>query len=90
MRKSSNSCFSRSWKRGNLKKYLTRLSSIESQPKKVAVVVIVVVVVGLVVGVAVVIILCQRNLCLKYDQNWFNNKQCFVVVVVIVLVFCSF
>ena len=45
MRKSSNSCFSRSWKRGNLKKYLTRLSSIESQPKKVAVVVMVVVVV---------------------------------------------
>ena len=45
----------------------TRLSSIESQPKKVTVVVVVVVVVvfvvvGLVVGVLVVIISGQRNL----------------------------
>ena len=59
----------------NLK--LTRLSSIESQPKKVDVVVVVVilvvvvvvfVVVGLVVGV--VIILRQRTLPLKFGQNW--------------------
>ena len=53
------------------------------------VVFIVFVVVGLVVSVAVVIILCQRNLLLKFGQNWVNNKQC-IVLVVIVLVFLFF
>ena len=55
---------------------ITRLSSVESQSKKVVVVVVVVVivvvglVVGLVVGVVVVIILRQRHLLLKFGQNW--------------------
>ena len=46
----------------------TRLSLIESQPKKVAVVdvVVVVVVVAIVVG--------HKNLTLKFGQNWVNDK----------------
>ena len=51
----------------------TRLSSIESQPKKVVVVVVVVVVV-LVVLVVVVTIVGHKNLTLKLDQNWVNNR----------------
>ena len=59
--------------------YKTRLSSIELQPKKVAVVVGVVVVVFVFVGVGVVvvvIILGQRNLTLKgpcYRNNFFHT-----------------
>ena len=66
----------------NLK--LTRLSSIESQPKKVDVVVVVVVlvvvvVVFVVVGLVdvvggVVIIVGHRNLTLKFVPNRFSNK----------------
>ena len=55
----------------------TRLSSIESQPKKVIVVfvvVVVVVVVGHVVVVIVVIIVGHRNLTLQFGQNRANNK----------------
>ena len=52
------------------------LSSIESQPKKVVVLVFVVIVVG--------IIVCNINLTSKFGQNCFNN---ILVVVVIVLVF---
>ena len=51
----------------------TRLISIESQPKKVVVVVVVVVVFVAAVFV-VVIIIGHRNLTLKFDQNWVNNK----------------
>ena len=51
----------------------TRLSSIESQPKKVVVVVLVVV-------VFVVITIGHKNLTLKFDQNWVNNKSFIVVV----------
>ena len=53
----------------------TRLFSIESHPKKVAVVVVVVVVVVFVVvgGIVVLIIVGHRNLTLKFGQNWFNN-----------------
>ena len=40
----------------------------------VVVVVVVFVVVGLVVGLVVVIIPRQRNLTLKFGQNWVNNK----------------
>ena len=57
------------------------------KPKKVAVVflfVVVVVVVVVVVFVVVVINLRQRNLLLKFCQNWVKNKQCIVVVVVMV------
>ena len=47
----------------------TRLSSIESQPKKV------VVVVGIVFAVFVVVIIVDhKNLTLKFGQNWVNNK----------------
>ena len=42
----------------------TRLSSIESRPKKVVVVVVVV----------VVIIVGDKNLTLKFGKNWVNNK----------------
>ena len=45
-----------------------RLSSIESQPKKFAVVVVVV------VGLVVVIIVGHKNLALKFCQNWGNNE----------------
>ena len=41
----------------------TRLSSIESQPKKVGV-----------VFVVVVIIVAHKNLTLKFGQNWVHNK----------------
>ena len=65
-----------------LNKYQTRLSSIESQPKKVVVVVflveavVVVLVVVYVVGLVVVVIIIvgHRNLTLKFDPNWVNNK----------------
>ena len=77
------------------KKEKTRLSSIESQPKKV---VVVVVVVGLVVvfgvpvfgfvvfGGVVVTIVGHRNLTLKFGQKWVNDKRYIVIVVVVVLV----
>ena len=45
--------------------------------------VVVVVVVFVVVGLVVVIIPRQRNLTLKFGQNWVNNKQCIDVVVII-------
>ena len=48
-----------------MKIFDTRLISIESQPKKVVVVVVVFV---------FVIIIGHRNLTLKFDQNWVNNK----------------
>ena len=52
----------------------TRLSSIESRPRKVVVaVVILVVVVGL-VAVIFVIIFGHRTLTLKFAQNWVNSK----------------
>ena len=55
--------------------FKTRLISIESQPKKVGVVVVDVVVVVLVAAVfVVVIIIGNRNLTLKFDQNLVNNK----------------
>ena len=57
----------------------TRLSSIESQPKKVVFVVVVVVFVVVVGGV--VIIVGHRNLTLKFGQNWVSNKWYIVVVV---------
>ena len=44
---------------------MTRLSSIESQPKKVVVVAVV---------VFVVIIVGHQSLTLKFGQNWVNNK----------------
>ena len=59
----------------------TRLGSIESQPKKVVVVVVFVVVVFV-----VAIIVDNKNLTLKFGQNWVNNKLYIVVVVFIVLV----
>ena len=43
-----------------------RLISIESQPKKVVAVVVVVVVVVIIIG--------HKNLTLKFDQNWVNNR----------------
>ena len=46
----------------------TRLSSIESQPKKIVVVVM------LIVIVAVIIVVGHKNLTLKFNQNWVNNK----------------
>ena len=63
-----------------MKKKITRIISIELQPKKVVVVVIVVAVVvvvfvvGLVVGGGVVVIVGHRNLNLKFGQNRVNNK----------------
>ena len=48
----------------------TRLSLIESQPKKVAVVDVVVVVVFV-----VAIIVGHKNLTLKFGQNWVNNNK---------------
>ena len=77
------------------KKEKTRLSSIESQPKKV---VVVVVVVGLVVvfgvpvfgfvvfGGVVVTFVGHINLTLKFGQKWVNDKRYIVIVVVLVLV----
>ena len=57
----------------------TGLSSIESQPEKV---VVVVVVVGLVfVGVVVVIIAGHKNLTLRFGQNRVDNKKFIVNVV---------
>ena len=59
---------------------LTRLSSIESQPNKVVVIVVVVIfvvvvfVVGLLVGVVFVVIVGHRHLTLKFGQNRVNNK----------------
>ena len=68
----------------------TRLSSIESQPKKVVVVGVVVVVVvtttTVVIVFVVVIIVGHKNLTLKFGQNWVNNKGYIVVVVLISLV----
>ena len=46
-----------------------KLISIESQPKKVVVVVVVVVVVFV-----VVIIIGNKNLTLKLEKNWVNDK----------------
>ena len=67
----------------------TRLSSIESQPKKVVVVGVVVVVVvtttTVVIVFVVVIIVGHKNLTLKFGQNWVNIKGYIVVVVFIVL-----
>ena len=48
---------------------ITRLISIESQPKIAVVVVVVMVVVF-----AVVIIVGYKNLTLKFGQNWVNDK----------------
>ena len=48
----------------------TRLSSIESQPKKAVVDTVVVVVVVYVV----VIIVGHKNLTLKFGKNWVNDK----------------
>ena len=61
----------------------TRISSIESQSKKVVVVFVVVVVV--VVVFVVFIIVGHKNLTLKFGQNWVNNKGYIVLVVFIVL-----
>ena len=47
-----------------------RLSSIESQPKKV----VVVVVVDIVVFVVVFTIVGHKNPTLQFGQNWVNNK----------------
>ena len=52
---------------------VTRLSSIESQPKK-GVGVVVVVVTGVFVVVVVIIIVGHRNLTLKFGQNQVNHK----------------
>ena len=52
----------------------TRLSSIESQPKKV-------VVVGGGGGAVVVIIIGHRNLTFKFGQNRVNDKRYIAVVV---------
>ena len=54
----------------------TRLSSIESLPKKVVVIVVGVVFVvhGLVVVIGVVVIVGNRNLTLKFGQNWVNDQ----------------
>ena len=60
----------------------TRLSSIESQPKKAVVVVVEVAVLVFVV----VIIVGHKNLILKFGQNRVNDKGYIVVVVFIVLV----
>ena len=51
----------------------TRLSSIESQPKKVVVVVLVEV--GVFVVVFVVTIVGNKNLTLKFGENWVNNNK---------------
>ena len=47
---------------------LNRLISIESQPKKVVLVVVFVVV------IFVVVIIGHKNLIIKFDQNWVNNR----------------
>ena len=52
--------------------FQTRISSIESQSKKVVVVFVVVVVV--VVVFVVFIIVGHKNLTLKFGQNWINNN----------------
>ena len=52
-------------------KEITRLSSIEPQPKKVVVIVVVLVVV---VVFVVVIIVGNKYLTLRFGQNWVNNK----------------
>ena len=57
---------------------ITRLSSVESQPKKGVLDVVVIVDV-------VVIIFVLKNLTLKFGQNWVNNKEYIVLVVFIVL-----
>ena len=65
------------------------LISIESQHKKVVVVVVVVVVL-VVIFVVVFLIVSHRNLSLKFDQNWVNDKWyidvVFVVFAVVVVV----
>ena len=55
-------------------KTLTRSSSIESQPKKVAVVIGVVVVVVHVVVVVIVVVVNPRNQLLKLGQNQVINR----------------
>ena len=54
----------------------TRLSLIESLPKKVVVIVVGVVFVvhGLVVVIGVVVIVGDRNLTLKFGQNWVDDQ----------------
>ena len=64
--------------------FQTRLSSIESQPKKVVVVFVGVVVV--VVVFVVVIIVGHKNLTLNFGKDWVNDKGYIVVVVFIVFV----
>ena len=59
------------------KKYTTRLSSIESQPKKVVVVAVVLVLVAFVLVVVVIIFVSQRNLTLKFAQNLCCHCCCF-------------
>ena len=59
---------------------MTRLSSIESQPKKIVVVadvLIVVLVVVFVVGLIVVLVFIvgHRKLTLKFGQNWVNDSD---------------
>ena len=58
------------------KKYTTRLSSIQSQPKKVVVVAVVLVLVAVVL-VVVIIFVSQRNLTLKFAQNLCCHCCCF-------------
>ena len=65
---------------------MTRLISIESQPKKRCSVGFVVLVVKIVVVVVIFVVLgrccCSRNLTLKVGQNQGSNSLDFVVVVV--------
>ena len=71
----------------------TRLISIESQPKKVvivvvAVVVVVFVVVCLVVGVGIVVGYCwSQKPNFRFGQNWVNDKSYIVVVVAVIVYF---
>ena len=63
----------------------TRLSSIESEPKEVVVVVVFFVVVFDHVGVVgvVVIFVSHKNLNLKFGQNWVKDKWYIVVVLIL-------
>ena len=56
------------WLENNIWIYHFRFSTIESQPKKVVVVAVDAVFI-------VVIIVDHKNLTLKFDQNWVNNKR---------------
>ena len=60
------------WQIGTLKYLETRLISIESQPKKIVVVVVVAVVVFVIVGLIVVFV-GHKNLTLKLGQNQVIN-----------------